>query len=329
MRLTRSTPTRATTRSRTSRRTFPCASRATSCARTPRAPAAGAGGIGTVRQMQMLADGGFSLEGDGAKHAPPALFGGEDGTPGAVILNAGDEGERELPSKFPYRKAAAGERLLLVAPSGGGYGEPAERDPAAVRDDVPRAMTPGSWPGARDGPSIGMPRQGSTGQGGLMTVRRWMVLLVVVAAAGGLAACGDDDDEGAATADGAGSGRRGRPGPDRPVPRRAPVHRARSRGRCRGRQGQGRRDHPGVEQRALRDHHRQQHGEDRRRGGPGGLHLKNNGTPAEWAQGVPSHRPKRELHRPARRPRSRRPSRPRCARRPPRTSPWSRPTSTT
>ncbi len=94
------------------------------------------GGIGTVREMEMLADGGFSLEGDGAKHAPPGLFGGEDGTPGAVILNAGTERERVLPSKFPYRKASAGERLLLIAPSGGGYGPPGDRDPEAVAGDV-------------------------------------------------------------------------------------------------------------------------------------------------------------------------------------------------
>jgi N-methylhydantoinase B len=94
------------------------------------------GGIGTVREIEMLADGGFSLEGDGAVHAPPGLFGGDDGTPGAVILNAGAANEEQLPSKFPYRKARTGERLLLIGPSGGGYGDPAQRDPAAVQEDV-------------------------------------------------------------------------------------------------------------------------------------------------------------------------------------------------
>jgi N-methylhydantoinase B len=94
------------------------------------------GGIGTVREIEMLADGGFSLEGDGSLHAPPGLFGGRDGTPGDVLLNAGTGREERLPSKFPYRKARAGDRLLLVAPSGGGYGDPGDRDPQAVRDDV-------------------------------------------------------------------------------------------------------------------------------------------------------------------------------------------------
>jgi len=41
-----------------------------------------------------------------------------------------------VPSKFPYRSAQAGDRLLLIAPSGGGYGPAGERDPAAVREDV-------------------------------------------------------------------------------------------------------------------------------------------------------------------------------------------------
>ena len=42
----------------------------------------------------------------------------------------------EVPSKFPYRATQAGDRLYLVAPSGGGYGPAAERDPDAIREDV-------------------------------------------------------------------------------------------------------------------------------------------------------------------------------------------------
>ena len=94
------------------------------------------GGIGTVREIEMLADGGFSLEGDGSRFPPPGLFGGRPGTPGDVVLNAGTAAEARLPSKFPYRKARAGDRLRLIAPSGGGYGDPAERDPQAVLDDL-------------------------------------------------------------------------------------------------------------------------------------------------------------------------------------------------
>jgi len=93
------------------------------------------GGLGSVREIEFLDDAGYSLEGDGSVWAPPGLFGGKDGTPGAVLLK-GPGGVQELPSKFPYRKAKAGERLCLMSPCGGGYGDPADRDPGAVRSDV-------------------------------------------------------------------------------------------------------------------------------------------------------------------------------------------------
>jgi N-methylhydantoinase B len=94
------------------------------------------GGLGSVREIEFLDDAGCSLEGDGSVWAPPGVFGGLDGTPGAVLLNRGTERALELPSKFPYRKAAAGDRLCLISPCGGGYGEPRERDQDAVRADL-------------------------------------------------------------------------------------------------------------------------------------------------------------------------------------------------
>ncbi len=94
------------------------------------------GGLGSIREFEFTEPGGFSIEGDGSKHAPPGLFGGLEGTPGSVVLNPGSEREERLPSKLPYRKASAGDRLRLVGPSGGGYGDPALRDPEAVRSDV-------------------------------------------------------------------------------------------------------------------------------------------------------------------------------------------------
>jgi N-methylhydantoinase B len=94
------------------------------------------GGLGTIREIEFLEDAGCSLEGDGSVWAPPGLFDGHAGTPGAVIVNRGGEGELNLPSKFPYRKAAAGDRLCLMSPCGGGYGDPSERNPEAVAADV-------------------------------------------------------------------------------------------------------------------------------------------------------------------------------------------------
>ena len=94
------------------------------------------GGRGSIREIEFLADGGFSLEGDGNSIAPPGLFGGGEGTPGSVTMNPGTPDERSLPSKLPYTRVTAGEVLRLVGPCGGGYGAPDERDPAARERDM-------------------------------------------------------------------------------------------------------------------------------------------------------------------------------------------------
>jgi N-methylhydantoinase B len=94
------------------------------------------GGFGTVREIEFLQDAGCSLEGDGSVWPPPGIFGGQDGTPGAVVLNRGTTDELGLPSKFPYRKTKAGDRLCLMSPCGGGYGDPADRDPRDAATDI-------------------------------------------------------------------------------------------------------------------------------------------------------------------------------------------------
>jgi N-methylhydantoinase B len=101
------------------------------------------GGLGSIREFEFLADGGFSLEGDGNSIAPPGLFGGGAGAPGAVLMNPGTAAEQTLPSKLPYRKVMAGELLRLVGPCGGGYGDPDLRDPEACKRDLQDGLTIG------------------------------------------------------------------------------------------------------------------------------------------------------------------------------------------
>lgn len=93
------------------------------------------GGFGSILDIQFLEDGGFSLEGEGNEIPPPGLFGGEPGTPGAVILNPDGDAARSLPSKLPYEKVAKGSVLRLVGPCGGGYGDPSQRAPEAIAAD--------------------------------------------------------------------------------------------------------------------------------------------------------------------------------------------------
>jgi N-methylhydantoinase B len=94
------------------------------------------GGIGSVREFTYLTDGGFSVEGDGQKYRPWGFGGGSDGYPGELTMITQAGARLSLPSKVPYQKAKQGDRLLAYGPSGGGYGDPFGRDPAAVLDNV-------------------------------------------------------------------------------------------------------------------------------------------------------------------------------------------------
>ncbi len=99
------------------------------------APGEWRGGIGSVREFTYLGDGGFSIEGDGHKFRPWGFGGGTDGQPSRLDqISAGKT--QSMPSKVPYQKAKAGDRLVSYGPSGGGYGDPFKRDPAAVLDNV-------------------------------------------------------------------------------------------------------------------------------------------------------------------------------------------------
>jgi N-methylhydantoinase B len=94
------------------------------------------GGMGSIRDMEFLGRAHMSLEGDGHRHPPPGIFGGQDGYPGAVIWIAKDGTEISLPSKLQSRWADAGDTVRTVSPNAAGYGDPLERDPQKVLDDV-------------------------------------------------------------------------------------------------------------------------------------------------------------------------------------------------
>ena len=94
------------------------------------------GGISSVRDFSYLVDGGFSVEGEGHKYRPWGFLGGNDGETADLQLVSVSGERTALPSKVPYRKVRAGDRLVAYGPSGGGYGEPFARDPRKVLDDV-------------------------------------------------------------------------------------------------------------------------------------------------------------------------------------------------
>jgi N-methylhydantoinase B len=94
------------------------------------------GGVGSVRAFTYLSDGGFSVEGDGQKHRPWGFAGGSEGYPGDLVLQSEEGTQTTLPSKVPYKRVTRGDCLITYGPSGGGYGDPFRRDPAAVLDNV-------------------------------------------------------------------------------------------------------------------------------------------------------------------------------------------------
>ena len=102
------------------------------------APAGGQwrGGIGSVREFTYLAAGAFSVEGEGHKYRPWGFKGGEEGSTASLSLRPATGGDVAMPSKVPYHNAKAGDRLVSLGPNGGGYGDPLERDPAAVLGDM-------------------------------------------------------------------------------------------------------------------------------------------------------------------------------------------------
>lgn len=106
------------------------------------APGEWRGGIGTIREFTFLDDAGFSLEGDGHAFKPWGFEGGAEGHVASLTLRGINGDERALPSKVPYCKVRAGERLISTGPCGGGYGLGFERDPEAVASDVADELIP-------------------------------------------------------------------------------------------------------------------------------------------------------------------------------------------
>jgi N-methylhydantoinase B len=52
------------------------------------------------------------------------------------LVLPGSNAPKALPSKVPHMNIAKDGRFVCYGPAGGGYGNPLERDPAKVADDV-------------------------------------------------------------------------------------------------------------------------------------------------------------------------------------------------
>jgi len=87
------------------------------------------------RDMKFLAtDGKLTNLTDRQRFAPYGLFGGRPGALGRTVINPGPT-EQVVPSK-DSREFAYGDVISFRQPGAGGYGDPLERDPARVLEDV-------------------------------------------------------------------------------------------------------------------------------------------------------------------------------------------------
>ena len=100
------------------------------------APGRWRGGVGSIREVTFLADGGASLESEGHKYPPKGLFGGSDGTPSQIVWKKADGRRGAIAVEDALSSVREGGQITAIRACGGAYGDPLERDPADVVDDV-------------------------------------------------------------------------------------------------------------------------------------------------------------------------------------------------
>jgi len=98
------------------------------------------GGLGMTREIVFLGDEAkLSLSADRRMIGPWGVLGGHPGATSDCILIAADGKRKRLPCKVTTT-IHKGDRLIIVTPGGGGWGDPAERDPERVRKDVQEGL---------------------------------------------------------------------------------------------------------------------------------------------------------------------------------------------
>jgi len=94
------------------------------------------GGLGVIYKIRFTDESPLLIMfGDGVKTAPYGLYGGKEGATNTCILNEGTKEEKRLPIKG-FVQAKKGDVYTIYSAGGGGWGNPKEREPEKVRQDV-------------------------------------------------------------------------------------------------------------------------------------------------------------------------------------------------
>lgn len=92
------------------------------------------GGVGVRRDIRFVSDGDFLTVAKKTRARPWALRGGHEPDPNTFIVFPGSEREQRVSTRrTPVR---GGDRVTVLTAGGGGHGDPRERDPERIREDV-------------------------------------------------------------------------------------------------------------------------------------------------------------------------------------------------
>jgi N-methylhydantoinase B len=106
---------------------------------TPAGAGRNRGGLGVIKQYRILSESGAHVTATfGRHHRPPwGVLGGQDGNPNRIEIVPCGADEVALRTgtlaRYPLR---VGDRIRFITATGGGWGDPFERDPEAVLKDV-------------------------------------------------------------------------------------------------------------------------------------------------------------------------------------------------
>ena len=94
------------------------------------------GGLGMTRQILLLGEEAkFSLSADRKNLAPWGVFGGLPASTSKCVIIHANGTQEQLPSKIT-KALAEGDRIIVVTPGGGGWGDPHKRSRQAIERDV-------------------------------------------------------------------------------------------------------------------------------------------------------------------------------------------------
>ena len=94
------------------------------------------GGFGLVRELEVLTDVTMTIHGDREVFTPFGISGGLNGGGSMLIINRGTDKEFNAGMYATGVQLKKGDKIFYSSAGGGGFGDPLEREPELVLDDV-------------------------------------------------------------------------------------------------------------------------------------------------------------------------------------------------